>query len=190
MKTIGLIGGTSWESSAEYYRILNESVNKRLGGLNSCKSIMYSVNFQEIYDANSTELLEITIDAAKKLENAGADMLLICANTMHKMADEVQHSINIPLIHIADATAKKIKAAGLKKVGLIGTKTTMEQDFYKGRIKDMFGIDINVPESEEREIINKIIFEELSLGIIKDSSREKLKSIIKGLSLAALKYLS
>lgn len=183
MKTVGLIGGMSWESSAEYYHILNETVNEKLGSLNSCRCIMYSVNFQDIQQANWDEILQMTIDAAKKVETAGADMLLMCANSMHKIAEDVQQHINIPLIHITDATAKKIKAARLHKVGLLGTKLTMEQDFYKGRLKEKFNIEVDIPNSEERKTINDIIFEELTLGIIKQSSKDRLKEIIKNLIL-------
>ena len=138
MKTIGLIGGMSWESSLEYYRIINEKVKSELGGLHSAKTILFSVDFEQIkilqHEGNWNELTEIMIDAAQNLEKAGADMIVICTNTMHKMANEVQDSINLPLLHIADATAHSIKDKKLKKVGLLGTKFTMEQEFYKNRL--------------------------------------------------------
>jgi len=186
MKTIGLIGGMSWESTIEYYRIINELVSKRLGGLNSGKILLYSVNFQEIADLQHEnkwdELTEIMIDIAQKLEKAGADVVLICTNTMHKMADEVQKSINIPLLNIIDVTAEKIKEMGLKKVGLLGTKFTMEDDFYKGRLKRKHGIDVLIPDEEGRQIVHDVIYNELCKGIIKESSREKFKRIIADLA--------
>ena len=184
MKTIGLIGGMSWESSAEYYRIINETVKEKLGGLHSAKCIMYSVDFEEVeklqHEGKWKEATELMIDAAKRIERAGADFVLICTNTMHKMADDVQSSINIPLLHIVDATAEKIISKGLKKVGLLGTKFTMEEDFYKERLRK-FGLEIVIPEEEEREIIHTIIFKELCLGEIKESSRKKFKDIIENL---------
>ena len=184
MKTIGLIGGMSWESSAEYYRIINETVKEKLGGLHSAKCIMYSLDFEEIeklqHRGKWKEATELMIDAAKRIEKGGADFILICTNTMHKMADEVQSNIKIPLLHIADATAEKIISKGLKKVGLLGTKFTMEEDFYKGRLSK-FGLDVIIPEEDEREIIHSIIYKELCLGEIKGSSKEKFKKIIENL---------
>ena len=184
MKTIGLIGGMSWESSTEYYRIINETVKEKLGGLHSAKCIMYSVDFEEVeklqHEGKWKEATELMIDAAKRIERAGADFVLICTNTMHKMADDVQSSINIPLLHIVDATAEKIISKGLKKVGLLGTKFTMEEDFYKERLRK-FGLEIIIPEEEERKIIHTIIFKELCLGEIKESSRKKFKDIIENL---------
>lgn len=186
MKTIGLIGGMSWESTIEYYRIINELVSKRLGGLNSGKILLYSVNFQEIADLQHEnkwdELTEIMIDIAQKLEKAGADVVLICTNTMHKMADEVQKSINIPLLNIIDVTAEKIKEMGLKKVGLLGTKFTMEDDFYKGRLKRKHGIDVLIPDEEGRQIVHDVIYNELCKGRIKEFSKEKFKRIIADLA--------
>ncbi|MFX0073526.1 MAG: aspartate/glutamate racemase family protein [Candidatus Hermodarchaeota archaeon] len=185
MKIIGLIGGMSWESSLEYYRIINESVKNKLGGLHSGKILMYSVDFQEIEkfqsEGNWDKLTEIMINCAQVLEKAGADMILICTNTMHKMADAVQDSVKIPLIHIADTTGEKIKEINMKRIGLLGTKYTMEQDFYRGRLKKKFDIDVVIPEAEEREIINDIIFKELCVGEIKDGSREKYKKYIEEL---------
>jgi aspartate racemase len=185
MKTIGLIGGMSWESSLEYYRIINEAVKEKLGEPHSCKSIMYSVDFavfEKLQHENRWELLTIKmIDIAKKLEKSGADLILICTNTMHKMASEVQNNIEIPLLHIADAAAEEIKAHNMSKVGLLGTKFTMEEDFYKKRLKERHKIDVIIPEAEDREVVHNIIYKELISGIIKDSSREKFKKIIKDL---------
>ena len=185
MKTIGLIGGMSWESSAEYYRIINETMKEKLGGLHSAKCIMYSVDFEEIeklqHAGKWKEATEVMIDAAKRVEKGGADFIVICTNTMHKMADEVQSSITIPLLHIADATAEKIRSKGLKKVGLLGTKFTMEEDFYKGRLSNTFGLDVIIPEEDEREIAHDIIYKELCLGEIKKSSKKKFKKIIENL---------
>ena len=185
MKTIGLIGGMSWESSLEYYRIINEKVKKELGELHSAQSIMYSVDFENIknlqHEGKWDELTEIMIDAAQRLEKAGADLLVVCTNTMHKMANEVENSINIPLIHIADATAESIKKQNLNKIGLLGTKFTMEQDFYKGRLQEKHNIDVVIPSDEDREIVHKIIYNELCLGNIKDSSKNEYIRIIENL---------
>ncbi|TFG13523.1 MAG: aspartate/glutamate racemase family protein [Promethearchaeota archaeon] len=185
MKVIGLLGGMSWESSLEYYRIINEKVKQRMGGLNSAKCILYSVNFQEIetlqHEGKWEHLTKIMIESALNLERAGAEMILICTNTMHKMADEVQNSIQVPLIHIADTAAEKVKEKNLKKVGLLGTKYTMEQEFYKGRIKERYNIDVLIPDSNEREIVHDIIFNELCLGKIKSESKEQYKKIIQHL---------
>ena len=186
MKVIGLLGGMSWESSLEYYRIINETVKERLGGLHSAKCILYSVDFEEIellqHKGKWDELTKIMIESAQNLEKAGANMVLICTNTMHKMANEVQNAIQIPLLHIADAAAEKVKEKNLKKVGLLGTKYTMEQDFYKGRIKEKYNIDVIIPDTDEREDVHNVIFNELCLGQIKDESREKYKKIIKNLA--------
>jgi len=185
MKTIGLIGGMSWESSAEYYRIINEAVKEDLGRLHSAKIVMYSVDFEEVeqlqHQGKWDKATDIMIDAAKRVERGGADCVLICTNTMHKMAGAVAANINVPLLHIADATADRITSLGLKKVGLLGTKFTMEQDFYKGRLKEKFGIHVVIPNESEREIVHNVIYKELCLGEIKDSSREQLKTIINRL---------
>ncbi len=186
MKTIGLIGGMSWESTAEYYRIINEAVKENLGRLHSAKIVMYSVDFEEVeqlqHQGKWDKATNLMIDAAKRVERGGADFVLICTNTMHKMADDVAANINIPLLHIADATAGEITSRGLKKIGLLGTKFTMEQDFYKGRLKEKFGIRVVIPHESEREIVHNVIYKELCLGEIKDSSREQLKAIINRLS--------
>jgi len=185
MKTIGLIGGMSWESTKEYYQYLNEMIKKKLGGLHSAKILMFSVDFEEIaelqHQGKWKELTEILIDIAKKLEGAGAEILLICTNTMHKIADDVQQEINIPLLNIVDVTAEKIKELGLRKVGLLGTKFTMEDDFYKGRLARKHGIEVVVPDKEERQVVHDIIYNELCLGKIKRSSKEKVEKIIENL---------
>jgi aspartate racemase len=182
MKTIGLIGGLSWESSKEYYRIINETVNERLGGLHSARCILYSLEFAEIREIQQTkvsnELAKILVDAARKLEGAGAEIVLVCANTMHKFAPEIQQEIHVPVLHIADATAEKIRQKGLKRVGLLGTGTTMEEDFYKGRIREKFGIDVLVPDKDDRDLIDGVIFDELCVGKMKPSSKERFKEII------------
>ena len=182
MKTIGMIGGMSWESSLEYYRIINEKVKEELGGFHSARSILYSVDFNEIeklqHQNRWHELTDIMIDAAVKLEKSGADIIMICTNTMHKMAEEVQNSINVPFIHIADATGETIQNAGLKKTGLLGTKFTMEQDFYKKRLSEKYGIDVIIPDPDDREIVHNTIYNELCVGKIMNSSKQKLLNII------------
>lgn len=185
MKTAGLIGGMSWESTLEYYRIMNEAVKEKLGGLHSAKCIIYSFDFEEIeklqHEGRWKELAEIMADAARRLEKAGADFVVICTNTMHKVAEEVQKSISIPLLHIADVTAEKIKEKGLKKVGLLGTRFTMEEGFYRERLKEKHGIDVIIPKENERELVHRVIYDELCLGIVKRESKERFKEIIEGL---------
>ena len=185
MKTIGLIGGMSWESSSEYYKIINETVKERLGGLHSAKCIMYSVDFEEIaslqHQGEWEELTKLMINFAQQLEGAGADFIVICTNTMHKMAREVQDNINIPLLHIADATGEKIIEQGLGKPGLLGTKFTMEEDFYKQRLKEKYSINVIIPSYADREIIDSVIYNELCLGILKQSSKKKFKKLLKNL---------
>lgn len=185
MKTIGLIGGMSWESSLLYYQIMNQRVNEKLGGLHSAKSLMYSVDFDEIkslqYEGKWDEATKIMIDAAQKLESGGADFIVICTNTMHKMAEEVEEAVTIPLLHIADATAKEMVKDGRKKVALLGTAFTMEQDFYKGRLRDKFGLEVIVPGEADRRVIHDIIYQELCLGVINDASRQSYLRIIQEL---------
>ena len=184
MKTIGLIGGMSWESSAKYYQLINQEVKKQLGGLHSAKCILYSVNFEETqrYQAQGEweEAGQLLGDVAKSLEKAGADFIIICTNTMHKVIEYVEEKISIPILHIADATANEILSSEVRTVGLLGTKYTMEQDFYKSRIEEN-GIKVLVPNSEDREVVNKVIFEELCLGEIVPSSREYYKKVIQRL---------
>jgi len=185
MKTIGLIGGMSWESSLEYYRILNETVKEKLGGLHSAKSLMYSVDFEEIeklqHQGDWDEATKLMIDAAQRLEKAGADFVIICTNTMHRMADDVQKAIRIPLLHIADVTVQKIKERGLQKVGLLGTRFTMEQDFYRGRLK-RHGVDVITPDEAQRQTVHDSIYNELCLGMIKWESKEKFRKVIESLA--------
>lgn len=185
MKTIGLIGGMSWESSAEYYRIINQTTKEQLGGLHSAPIVMYSVEFNEIvrlqHEGKWDELTAIMVDAAKRLERAGADLVLICTNTMHKMASEVEHATSLPLLHIADATATRIIENKLKTVALLGTRFTMEQDFYKGRLAEKHGLDVIVPSAEEMEIVHRIIYNELCQGTILDSSKKEYLRIITNL---------
>ena len=185
MKTIGMIGGMSWESSIEYYRIVNETVKEKLGGLHSAKSLMYSVDFAEIealqYAGRWDEATQAMIDAARHVEAGGADFVVICTNTMHKMADQVEAVIGIPLLHIADATAEVIKAQGLSKIGLLGTKFTMEGDFYRGRLVEKHDLEVLIPEVDDREIVHRVIYDELVLGEIKSESRKQYKNIIEKL---------
>jgi len=185
MKIIGLIGGISWVSTIEYYRIINEEVNKRLGGIHSAKCIIYSVDLGELKEYQERgdwdSVAKILANAAKSLEKAGADVILICANTMHKVADIIEGEVKVPIIHIADATAEKIKERGLTSVGLLGTKFTMEEDFYKERLR-RHGIEVLVPDKKEREIVNSIIYDELVKGIIRDESKQKLINIINRLA--------
>ncbi len=193
MKTIGMIGGMSWESSLEYYRLLNTGVKSALGGLHSAKTLMYSVDFEEIealqHKEDWGELSRQMTEVAIMLENAGADMLMICTNTMHKMADDVQKNIGIPLLHIADAAAEEIKRRGFHTVGLLGTRFTMEQDFYRGRLKDRHGIDVIIPESSEMDIVHSVIYNELCLGELKDKSRDLFRNIISELEKAGAEGL-
>ncbi len=185
MKTIGLIGGMSWESSIEYYRIINEAVRDRLGALHSAKSLMYSVDFAEIeilqHEGRWDEATRLMIDAARRLENGGADFLLICTNTMHKLADAVQAEIGIPLLHIADATAEAVRGRELKAVGLLGTRFTMEEDFYRGRLVDRHGLRVLVPDAADRATVHRVIYEELVVGAIKPPSRTEYRRIIQAL---------
>lgn len=186
MKTIGLIGGMSWLSTAEYYRIINQEVNERLGGLHSAKIILYSVDFDSIEKMQSEgrwdDATNTMVECAKKLENAGADCVLICTNTMHKTAGDVQKNISIPLLSIIDATAERINEKGLKKVALLGTEYTMKEDFYKGRLSNEFGIEVIVPDEENITVVSDIIYNELCKGQINLSSKRKLIEIINDLS--------
>lgn len=186
MKTIGLIGGMTWRSSIEYYRIINEHTASEVGNYHSAKIIMFSVDFQEIqqlqHQGKWDEATDVMIDAAHRIEKGGANFLLICANTMHKMADEVEANIGIPLLHIGDATAKEIKLKGLRKIGLLGTKFTMTQDFYKNRLIIKHGLEVIIPEQPDMETVDRIIYNELAAGEIKDSSRQKYKVVINKLA--------
>jgi amino-acid racemase len=182
MKTIGLLGGMSWESTLEYYRIINQEVQGRLGGLHSARCLLYSVDFAEIealqHQGQWAQSGDVLAEAARRLERGGADFVVLCTNTMHKVADTIQAGIGIPLLHIADATAAKIKAAGVSRVGLLGTRFTMEQDFYRGRLEQVHGLDVVVPEPQAREIVHRVIYDELCQGVIRDSSRAAYRGII------------
>jgi aspartate racemase len=183
MKIIGLIGGMSWESSAEYYRILNETMKEKLGGLHSAKTVMVSVDFAEVealqHEGRWEDAAHLMASSAQSLERAGADFVVLCTNTMHKLADEIQAAIHIPFLHIADATAQKVKDAGIKKIGLLGTRYTMEHDFYKGRMIDKFGLDVIIPDEADRATVHDVIYDELCLGIIKPESRERYIEIMQ-----------
>ncbi|AWB01458.1 aspartate/glutamate racemase family protein [Vibrio harveyi] len=185
MKTIGLIGGMSWESTANYYQIINREVKARLGGLHSGKVCLYSVDFAEIetlqHQGRWDDTAIILAQAAKSVEAGGADFILICTNTMHKVADQIQQAVNVPLVHIADATAEQLVMDGIKKVGLLGTRFTMEQDFYKQRLIDKFGVDVVVPSSDDQTIVHDVIYNELCKGEVRDDSRQHYLTIIEKL---------
>jgi len=185
MKTIGLIGGMSWESSLVYYRLINETVKERLGGLHSAKCIMFSVDFAEIeplqHKSKWDEAAEKMIEAARHVEHGGADFLVLCTNTMHKTAGDIEKHVTIPLLHIADATAQRINAEGLTKVGLLGTRFTMEDDFYKGRLIDKHGMEVVIPSEEDRLDVHQIIYDELCLGQVKQESKERYCRIMGNL---------
>ncbi|NLC27682.1 MAG: aspartate/glutamate racemase family protein [Campylobacteraceae bacterium] len=186
MKTIGLLGGMSWESTALYYAQINKEVNNRLGSLHSAKIVLYSVDFDEIekfQHAKKWEETAIVLNkAAKNIENAGADFLVICTNTMHKIAPTIEQNIDIPILHIADATGKKLQEKNVKKVGLLGTAFTMQEDFYKDRISKNFDIEILIPDNEDIKIAHKIIYEELCLGYINESSKKEYLRIMDSLA--------
>ena len=182
MKTIGLIGGMSWESSIEYYRIINQVVRKELGGVHSAKSVMVSLDFAEIEElqnrGNWDEATRIMVETAQLVEKGGADFVLICTNTMHLMAEEVQAGVNIPLLHIADATAQAVKQRELDTIGLLGTRFTMEKEFYRGRLEELHQLKVLIPDSEKREQIHRVIYDELVQGMITDDSREIYREVI------------
>jgi aspartate racemase len=181
-KTIGLIGGMSWESSAEYYRIVNQEMQKRLGGVHSARSLMWSVDFGEIerlqHRGEWDRLANEMKDAAIRLERGGADFVVLCTNTMHRLADAVVSAVEIPLLHIADPTAQRIKAAGFERIGLLGTAFTMEQDFYKGRLRDHDGLDVMIPDADDRRVVHEIIYKELVVGEIRPESREAYRAVM------------
>ncbi|MDJ0959347.1 MAG: aspartate/glutamate racemase family protein [Acidimicrobiia bacterium] len=188
MRTIGLLGGMSWESSAEYYRIINETARDRLGGTHSAKSVMVSVDFHEVEELQAAGdwdgATTLMVEAARRVEAGGADLLVICTNTMHRMADEVGAAIGIPLIHIADATADAVRSAGIGRVGLLGTRYTMEQDFYRGRLESRHGLDVIVPDEPDRSTVHDVIYDELVQGIITVSSRDAYGRVIDRLTAA------
>jgi aspartate racemase len=182
MKTIGLIGGMSWESTLGYYRMINQTVKARLGGLHSARCVLYSVDFAEVEEhqrlGNWTGAARLLVSAAQNVEKAGADFVLICTNTMHKLATEVQAGIGIPLLHIADATAARIQQTGVQRVGLLGTRFTMEEDFYRGRLASRHGLQVVIPNAEDREAVHRIIYEELCVGAVRPESKACLMAIM------------
>jgi len=182
MKTIGLIGGMSWESTLEYYRIINQEVKGRLGGFHSGKIVLFSVDFAEVEECQHQGrwdvALEILAGAGRSLAAGGADFALLCTNTMHKLFDELQEKVPLPLLHIADAAGSAIQTRGLKRVGLLGTKFTMEEDFLKSRLRRQYGLDILVPDEKERDAIHRILYHELCLGELREASREEFRKII------------
>ena len=185
MKTIGLIGGMSWESTVSYYRQVNEGIKARLGGLHSAKVVLYSVDFHEIEqlqrDGDWDTAGEVLADAARRVQAAGADLLVLCTNTMHKVAPQMEAAVSIPLLHIADATGAAITAAGHRTVGLLGTRFTMEQDFYRQRLQDRHGLQVLVPDADDRRIVHDVIYDELCRGVIRDPSREAYRRIMDDL---------
>lgn len=182
MKILGLIGGMSWESTIPYYRMINQQVKEQLGGLHSAKIILYSVDLHEIEQlqvkGDWQSAAKVLSDAAVSLKLAGAEVVVVCTNTMHKVADDIEAASGLPLLHIADATAAQIKQQGINKIGLLGTRYTMEQDFYRGRLTEKHDIEVITPDSADREVINRIIYEELCLGVINDISRQEYRRII------------
>lgn len=186
MKTIGLIGGMSWESTIPYYQIINETVRARLGGLHSAKLVLNSVEFHEIerlqHQGAWREAGEAMAQAALSMQAAGADFLVLCTNTMHKVAEAMEQAVSIPLLHIADPTAEAIRAQGLERVGLLGTRFTMEETFYRGRLQDRHGLQVAIPAPADREEVHRVIFEELCLGRVLDPSRGRFREIIQRLA--------
>ena len=186
MKTIGLLGGMSWESTIAYYRLINQGVKNSLGGLHSAKIAMYSVDFGPIeklqHDGDWNGAAKILIEAAKNIQSAGADFLLICTNTMHKVSLEIEESIDIPLIHIADATAEVLVKKGIQTVGLLGTAFTMEQDFYKRRLAENYNLTVLIPDAPDRKVVHNIIFNELCLGELLPASKAEYLRIITSLA--------
>ena len=185
MKTIGLIGGMSWESTMEYYRVLNEATSEKLGGLHSAKCILYSVDFAEIDELQRAdrwqEAAALMVKAGQSLQAVGADFLLICTNTMHKLYDELEARVDLPLLHIADATAAAVKARGIKRVGLLGTRFTMEHDFYRRRLIEKHGLDVLIPDQEDRDLVHNVIYSELCLGLVRPASRTNFIAVIERL---------
>lgn len=186
MKTIGMLGGMSWESSIEYYRLVNEYAHERLGGLHNARSLMYTVDFDEIEllqrENRWAEADRMLCDAARRLEQSGADFIVICSNTMHKSVPAIEASVRIPVLHIADATARKVAERGIRRIGLLGTRYTLLEDFYKGRLSDRFGLEVLIPAPDEVEDVNRIIFTELVLGKILPESKSRYLEIIDHLA--------
>jgi aspartate racemase len=186
MKLVGLIGGMSWESTAVYYRLLNHEVRARLGGLHSARCLLYSVDFDEIERAQHQDRWDdaaaILVDAARRLERGGAELLVLCTNTMHRVAGAVEAAVAIPLLHIADATAAAVRARGIGTVGLLGTAFTMEQRFYRGRLEERHGLEVLVPPADERARVHEIIYRELCLGVAREESRAVYREVMRGLT--------
>ncbi len=186
MKTLGLLGGMSWESTVPYYRIINRTVNEHLGGLHSAEILLYSVDFQRIEELQMagrwTEAAEILTSAAQRLESAGADLMVLCTNTMHKVADEIESGISIPFLHIADATGEAIRHRGLSVVGLLGTRFTMEETFYRSRLEARFGLHVLIPEEPDRDLVHRVIYDELCRGRILEESRRQYRKILHRLA--------
>lgn len=185
MKTLGLIGGMSWESTVPYYRTINQTVKEQLGGLHSARLLLYSVDFAEIetlqHAGDWDTAGAVLADAARSLKAGGAQLLVICTNTMHKVADAVEAASGLPLLHIADATGGTIRARGLTRIGLLGTRFTMEQDFYRRRLIERHGLDVLVPEPDERDLVHRVIYDELCQGVIRDESRAQYRRVMDGL---------
>jgi aspartate racemase len=182
MKTIGLLGGMSWESTVPYYRTINRVVGETLGGLHSARIVLFSVDFQEIEEHQHAgrwaEAGEILVAAGRAVQRAGADFVVLCTNTMHKVATQIEAAVELPLLHIADATATRVKAAGSRRVGLLGTRFTMEEEFYRGRLERSHGLEVLVPGPEERETVHRVIYEELCRGQVRDESRREYQRIV------------
>ena len=185
MKTIGLLGGMSWESTIPYYRQINQAVKSRLGGLHSAKIVLYSVDFAEIerlqHQGDWEAAGSVLANAAQALEHAGADFIVLCTNTMHKVAAAIEAAVAIPLLHIADPTAAEIRKVGLSRIGLLGTSFTMEQDFYRGRLAEQHGIEMFVPDQNDRDLVHRVIYEELCLGRVEDASRRAYREVMRRL---------
>jgi aspartate racemase len=185
MKTIGLIGGMSWESTVPYYQTINRVIGQRLGGLHSAKVVLFSVDFDEIeqlqHAGRWAESGEILADAARAVQRAGADFLVLCTNTMHMVAPQIEAAVGVPLLHIADATAARVTGAGLSRVGLLGTKFTMEEDFYRGRLESRHGLSVRTPPADQRELVHRVIYGELCLGKVLDGSRSAFQQVVHGL---------
>jgi aspartate racemase len=185
MKTIGLIGGMSWESTVPYYQVINRVVGKRLGGLHSAKVALYSVDFDEIeklqHAGQWDRSGEVLADAARAVRRAGADVIVLCTNTMHKVAAQIEAAVDVPLLHIADATAERVKAAGLSRIGLLGTRFTMEEDFYRGRLERRHGLEVLTPPADGRAQVHGVIYGELCLGHVRGESRSAFQRVVRDL---------
>jgi len=185
VKTIGLIGGMSWESTVPYYQDINRAIGARLGGLHSAKIVLYSVEFQEIerlqHAGRWDDAGVILAEAARAVGRAGADVIVLCTNTMHKVAPQIEAAVDVPFLHIADATAARVKAAGVSRVGLLGTRFTMEESFYRGRLESQHGFEVLVPPEDARALVHKVIYEELCLGQVREDSRRAFQAVVAGL---------